>query len=265
MPFPRRKITKKTASKQRFQKKSSRRPSSIKKMVRSEIARTVENKTKQAFNYGKNVYGSADTNFPDNVIELGPSTVMVVQQGTSQGTRIGNRIKTKSLIFKGTLVPQPYQASNLSPQPVQIAMWIFYDRTDPVALPQVSTNFFQDGSSSKGFQNDLTDLWSPVNTDRYRVLAKKTFKLGFGAYEGTGISASYQAYHNNDFKLNCNFSFDLTKHYPQIVKFDDNSSTPTTRGLFCLIVPFYGNGGAIANGQITVGMQYMQSYVYEDA
>lgn len=244
--------------------------STVKAIVKKEIARNVENKTKQAFNYGYNLYPSNSANFPLNVIELGPSANLTISQGTGQGDRIGNTIKTKRLTWKGTIVPTPYDATvNPNPRPTQVKIWIFYDRSDPTAVPQVGSNFYQDGNVSKGFQNDLVDLWAPVNTDKYRLLTSKTFKLGYSSYYGTAASpanaGAYQYYNNNDFKLNCNFSFDLTKYYPQMVKFSDAPTTPSTRGLFALFHYVNADGTAITSTFRQVDVQWMQSYEYEDA
>jgi len=267
MAFKKRRTLKRKRSTKR---KSYSRKTSIKKIVKREIARNIENKCKQQFNFEKSLYPSAAVNFPDNVIELGPGALMLIAQGTGQGSRIGNTIKTKKLMFKGTVVPTPYNAgTNGNPRPVQLKMWIFYDKSDPTAVPQPGNDFFQDGGSSRGFSNDLTDLWSPINTDKYRVLASKSFKIGYSQYAGAAATPAnqqaFQAYSNNDFKLNANFSFDLTKHYPQMVKFNDNSTTPTTRGLFCLFYYTGADGQQLPSTSVSLGVQYMQDYVYEDA
>lgn len=262
MVYKKKRFLKKKGS---FKKRVTAKKMTIKKIVKMEIARAVEDKTTQQYNIGRSIYPPNHTNFPDNTIELGICSAMPISQGTGQGARIGNKIKTKKLIFGGTIVPYPYGVNNTTPTPSQVAVYIFYDRTDPTAIPQVTTNFFQAGSSTRGFSNDLADLMYPVNTDRYRILAKKTFKLGYSAYTGTGFNIDAQGFTNNDFKLNCNFRFDLTKHYPQQVKFDDNNSTPTTRGLFALFVPMRADGNAYTATTIPMGYQFFQNYVYEDA
>jgi len=254
----------------RKKRRVSRKKSPLRKLIQREISRNVENKCSQHYDYDQRLYSAVNANFPaDNIIVLGPDpTSLVINQGTGQGNRIGNSITTKKFVFRGTLVPLPYDATfNAAPQPVQVRMVIFYDKTDPTAIPNpiAGNDFFQNGNTSKGFQNDLTDLWSPVNKDRYRVLATRTFKLGMAAYSGTGTNPGQQSFTNNDFKLNCNFSFNLTKHYPKIVKFNDGTATPTTRGLFCMFYYALANGGSVPGSAYMVGAQYMQDYTYEDA
>lgn len=242
----------------------------IKAVVRRAIDKNLEVKCAQYYNDGKFLQAVASASFPDNVIELGVDGVNItVPQGTGQGNRIGNRVRTKRLRFKGTLIPLPYSVvSNTTPKPIQMKCWIFYDKTDPVAVPDPRTNFFQNGNSVRAIQGQLTDFWAPINTERYAVLATKTFKLGFSLSATTAAPSSAipaAAQPNNDFKLNCNFSFDLTKHYPKIVRFADGSNTPTTRGLFALFVYAPADGTQVVADQIMVGLEYMLDYKFTDA
>jgi len=265
---------KKSFKKKSYKRKSTRKISPMKRLIRKEISRSLENKCAQQYVYDRVLSPSSSADFEtQNILILGPDPgSFQIQQGVGQGERIGNTITTKKFVVRGTFVPLPFDTTvNPAPAPVQMKVWIFYDKEEPSSIPSPkgSSNFFQNGNTSKGFQNDLVDLWSPVNTDRYRVLTTKTFKLGFADYSGTGgtvpSSQNNQFYANNDFKFNCNFSFDLTKHYPKIVKFNDNSATPTSRGLFMLIQYVRADGGLINSSYRQVGMQYMQDYHYEDA
>jgi len=261
-----------TYKKKTYKRKSyaSKKRSPLKKMIRREIARNVENKTSQYYQYDVRLYPAGNVSFPtDNIFPVGVDpTSLVIPPGTAQGNRIGNTIKTKKLVFRGTIVPRAYDSTfNPAPQPVQLKMYIFYDKTTPTAVPnpQAANDFFQNGNSSKGFQNDLVDMWSPVNTDRYRILATKTFKIGFAANDGSGSSVINGFFANNDFKYNANFSFDLTKHYPQMVKFNDGSTVPTTRGLFCMCQYVAASGQAIPTTWYMLALQYMLDFQYEDA
>lgn len=269
MAYRKKRTTKRRFAKKRSMKRSVKRPA-LKKMIRREISRNIESKTVQHYDYDQRLYGVNNVSFQtDNIFPLGPDPgSLIVTQGVTQSQRIGNVVKTKKLMFKGTFVPLPYDGTfNPQPQPVQLTMWIFYDKTNPVAVPTptASNDFFQNGAASKGFQNDLTDNWSPVNTDRYRVLLRRNFKLGFAQFAGSGASVTNQNFANNDFKLNCNFSINLTKYYPKMVKFNDGTTTPTTRGLFCMVTYALANGGQVPPAAYMVGMQWMQNYVFEDA
>lgn len=238
-----RKITKRRT----YKRKVARKPKfSIRKYVQREIARNVENKTVQTVNLNRALYSTPSTQFvTENTFQVSPNAVtMPINQGTAQGDRIGNVIKTKKLTFKGTIVPLGTSETNPNPKPLQIRMIIFYDKESPNSVPNVSSDLYQLGGSESGPRNDLVDMWAPFNTDRYTVLAQKTMKLGFAQYD-PALAAAAGFWSNNDFKMNQNFSFDLTKHYLKMVKFNDNNANPTTRGLFCTIILTWANGGAM--------------------
>lgn len=246
------------------------RKSSIKRVVKDVIHRAAETKTIQRYNLGQNLVPSNAATFQSNIIELGPGVNMVISQGAGQGQRLGNRIETVSHTFKGNLVAYPQDATtNPNPRPLQVKMYIFYDKTDPVALPQpVTFPFFQDGSGVVGFANDLVDTWRPINTDRYRILYQRTFKLGFSEYAGTAASttnqALFQAYANNDYKLNCPFSVNLTKHQIKKIRYNDTNNEPTTRRLFCMFQPIDATGGTLTATWQPCGVSYMEDYRYKD-
>lgn len=243
---------------------------SVKKIVKKAIAASVENKTKQYLNTSSILYSSNDASLLDtSIIPVTPySTYLSIDQGVGNGSRIGNVVTTKKLMFKGTIVPTPYDSIfNTLPVPMQIKMWIFYDKTNPTSIPTpaISADFFQFNNAAAGFKNDLVDLWAPINTDKYRVVASRTFKVGYAQASGTGSSAANQGFSNNDFKYNANFSLNLTKFCNKRVKFNDNQVNPTSRGLFCLFQVISANGAPIGGGQRLANVQYMLDYVYEDA
>ena len=143
-----RRKTNKRRPKRRIAKRRGKRPA-IKKMIRREISRNVEVKTAQSYVLDRTLgaVGNPDfitTSSPvGNMIILGPDPgSMVINQGTGQGDRIGNKITLKRLVIKGTLVPLPYDAIyNGTIFPVQVKIWVFYDRQDPSAVPDPRTNF----------------------------------------------------------------------------------------------------------------------------
>jgi len=263
--------------KKKFVKKSTRRfkktsVRSVKKIVKAAISRAAENKNRQFYGSGTILSVSNVTGSDNAVIALSPRAGGIqIDQGTGSGGRIGNSITTKSVMFKGTLTPLPYDATtNPNPAPTQIKMFIFYDKRDPVnyPTPMLNADFFQFNNSAKGFANNLTDLWAPINEDVYRVLYSRTFKLGYADYSGTEQNATFnsnqQSYTNNDFKLNANFRVNVTKYLIKKVKYNDNNSIPTTRGLFCMFVPLYANGLAITTATVPAQVQFMIDYNYED-
>lgn len=187
--YPRRRVAAKTRTRKTV---TTRKKSTygIKKMVRSEIARNVENKTFQFLGTAHDILPSSSAGFDSNIIPCycAPSYLAILQ-GAGQGNRISNSIKIKDLSIKGTIFSRPYNVTtNPTPAPVQIKFWFFYDKTQPnsVPTPATSADFFQFGNTALGFQNEFFDHKMPINTDRYRVLTTRTVKVGYSSYTGTG-------------------------------------------------------------------------------
>lgn len=241
----------------------------IKSMIKRELSRNIENKTFQYLGTGHDILPCTSPGFDGQIIPVAPSaTYLQIQQGLGQGSRIGNKIKIKNLKMDGVLFPLGYNAvSNLTPAPIQVKMWVFYDKEEPNALPtpQGSADFLQFGSSALALQNELFDHTMPVNLDRYRVLTTRTYKLGYASYGGTGAQPQQGNFANNDFKLNCRVRVNLTKYAIKTVLFRDNNSNPTTRGLYVMFEPVYANGNPIGSTQIPARFEYMLTVDYEDA
>lgn len=243
--------------------------STVKSIVKREIARNIENKVIEAYYDGNALYTYGHANWvTQNVFPVCPyATVMSIAQGANQQQRIGNQIKTKKLIFSGCLFPNFYNVTtNPIPKPLEVVMWIIYDREAPSIDPVPGTDFIQLGSTTSALVGNLSDILCDVNNDRYRLVARKVLKLGYANYGGTGTQVAGQAFANNDFKLNQRFRFDLTKHYPKIVKYNDNYTSPTSRGLFCVIQPVPADGTvATPATALPCYISYALSYQYEDA
>lgn len=255
-----------------FKRKSyAKKRQPLKKMIRREISRGRENKSCQFARNDQPLYSPSNIPQADNsIIDVSPSaSTLDILQGVQQGDRIGNRITTKRLTFKGTIVPMPESATNATPRPVHIKMWFFYKRDAPTSFPTpvASSDFFQFNGTDNGFANDLVDLWKPINTDEYRVVTTRTFKVGTASYytPSDPTQVSNQQFHNNDFKLNASFSIDLTKYIPKTIRYNENNGDPQSRHLFCLALPFYADSTAILSSAITAKISWMLNYVYEDA
>lgn len=245
----------------------------LRKMVKREIARNVENKTFQVFDDNYDILPSNSPGFDANIIPVTPysGAFLTISQGLGQGQRVGNRIKVKKLTFKGCVYPKAYNVTtNPTPAPVQIKFWFFYDKEEPQAIPtpQTSGDFLQFGNTALGLGNRLFDQMAPVNTDRYRVLTTRTVKVGYSTYGGTGATGSLPLQgnlSNNDFKMNANVSVDLMPYIVKDVVFRDAATTPTTRGVFMMAQAVYANGSPLASTTIPAEMNWMSDLEFEDA
>lgn len=206
--------------------------------------------------------------FDGQIVQVSPgATAWSIAQGPSQDERIGNRIRIQRATLKGTMVPEPYDATeNPNPQPIVVQMILFYDKTLSTGFPTPcqSDDLFQLGSTVDGFRNDLVDTWAPINTDKYVVMYRRQFKLGFANYAGTGTQAAWQSYSNNDFKLNQKFSINLTPYLVKNVRYNDNNVDPMTRGLWCAWQAIASDGTAMNGARIPARCQYSLDLTYTD-
>jgi len=241
----------------------------IKAMIKEEIARETENKTAQDVNNNVSLYYPAQGALFDssNTIQLSPgSTSCAINQGVANGARVGNEIRMKKGEIDMVFYPTPYDVTvNPDPAPNIVTLKLFYDKRVPSTFPFPRPDFFQLNSSSQGIIGDLRDQISPINTDAYRVLATKTFKLGYSKYDGTSFDSAQQAFSNNDYLLNKIIRWDFTKHLVKAVKYNDNLSDPVTRGLWMEVMITPSSGAIGLAGVIPVKVSYNTFIEYEDA
>ena len=249
-------------------KRGARRVSSITKLVKSVIQKTAETKCIQYYNdsiifsnYTVGVLaGSSQT---INVIEITPNSIWLpITQGNSQQGRIGNKIQTKSLIVKGYVYPRVYLATtplNTDPRPSLVKIWIMYDKSASGGVVDPSApQFFQAGNTSTIPNGTISDMFQPVNKDRYVVVASKVLKVGCSGYQsgttGNVAPANSAYWHNNDYKMTCPFSFNLTKRCPKRFQFSDNSADPINHGLFMVYEAVNIQGSAMTANCYPVAM-----------
>lgn len=259
-------------------KRGARRVSSITKLVKSVIQKTAETKCIQYYNdsiifsnYTVGVLaGSSQT---INVIEITPNSIWLpITQGNSQQGRIGNKIQTKSLIVKGYVYPRVYLATtplNTDPRPSLVKIWIMYDKSASGGVVDPSApQFFQAGNTSTIPNGTISDMFQPVNKDRYVVVASKVLKVGCSGYQsgttGNVAPANSAYWHNNDYKMTCPFSFNLTKRCPKRFQFSDNSADPINHGLFMVYEAVNIQGSAMTANCYPVAMTLSLDYRYTD-
>jgi len=252
--------------KKKVSKPSSKVSKSVTDIVKREISRATENKEIDIRSTGTNILPSNATGFSSTVIPVSPfAAYLTCVQGTTQATRIGNQFKIVKIKLQGTLFPKPFDSLyNPNPTPSRVIFWFFYDKQNPTSIPTPGTDFLQNGSSSTGLYNELIDCRAPINGDRYELKMRKVFKIGYSQYTGTNAGPNSQYFSNNDFKYNQDFSIDLTKHLVKHVRYNDNTSTPSTRGLFWMFTVIAANGVPFPTNYIPVEMEYNLTMTYED-
>lgn len=240
-------------------KRVVRRTAASRVRVRRQVLRLAESKMatfylEENLTYGNNANGSY------NLLCLTPGDPTVdpygvqISQGAGEGNRIGNQIRPVSCKFSGIMWPNPFSlTNNKNPMPLEVVMWIFSVKpginisTQANFQGNVLQKFFQYGNAYQPVSGQIQDVMLPPNQDVITLYKKRVFKLGNDGYfnwDGNNTPNNpSNAFSNNDFKLNCKFSIDYTKYCPKVVKWNDNEVVPVSRGVYCLIVPYYSTGG----------------------
>lgn len=266
---PYRKASKPRVPKEKVINRKKTNVSDVKQIVQKAIDKNVENKSRQFIDLQHALYYPAQGALYDtqNTIQISPNTGSIdILQGTSDGARIGNKIKIKKATFYAVFVPLGYNVdTNPDPIPIDVKCCLFYDRLTPTTVPAPRTDFFQFNSTSRPIVGELTDICGPFQNEKYRVLATRTFKLGNSKYDGTSFNSDAQAYGNNDYKYNVIMKWDVTKHLVQNVTYIDNSASPSSRGLWMQVMVSPADGNTGSAGVIPCNCQYWIDVQYEDA
>lgn len=261
--------SKKKAYKKKATTKKYTKNKTLVKFVRKQIALTEEIKHREYSGaFLPNTYNSSAQD--SNIFPLSPyASVLDIQQGTSDGSRIGNRIKLKHGSISMTILPTPQNATtNITPVPQHVVFVIFYDKLADTDIPTPYNNgdFFQNNGSTSGFSGNLSDTYRWINYDRYKVFYKRVFKVGFQYSNGTGNVPTMEYYSNNDYKMTIvNFKVNFTKWLYHNVKYNDNNSTPTTRGLFCMWYTVPCDGNLFGSTQKPLSVNYQMRLSYTDS
>lgn len=255
-------------------KKTSMSTKSFKKAVRviakSEAQKLIEDKQYITPVVG-DTYGSGPTQFgnvnfeTNNVIDVSNETLNLITQaqGLTQNGRIGNRLKLKSCVIRGTLTPNQAQIV-----PHYLKIWILssklYVNTADVATIRTicQNNFFKTSptSGSAGMTGQLIDLCRTVNDEQVTVYYTKVFKIGFFNLPNNALLPSG----NNDFSYGRTFKFYLGRHMNKNIIYNDNAAEPRNKKLFVVMEAIPADSSVANNNSYGI-LNYFIEMKYEDA
>lgn len=245
------------------------------KRVRQVMMRVAEKKVQTYTNNSVTPFCLQNTtaSIGNNVFPLTPYTGnWVLSQGTGQGARVGNRVRTQHAMLAINMTALPYNATtNTVPKPYYVKIWFCKNKQNPTVLPTLAqicvtatANFMQVGSTDQGLVGTFYDLQNMVNRDSYIVYGQRTFKIGPAYYAGTGAAADSGNYSSNDFKLSVLRRMNITKYLPKYLDFDDNLGTTESACHYMLIQLVASNGATIAANQNPINFGFTLTYQYTD-
>lgn len=233
----------------------------IKKYVKNQIHRNIENKT--IIQYGSNVactsWGSA-TGWSLGLIPA-------IGWGTSENSRVGNQVRIVSGVMRGTVNLLPYDATTnpkAAPVLVKIFLYKYTQAMAQIAASPGEGQFFRGNSTGLPFQSNPIDLHLPINDALIKLYAVKTFRLG-STYSQSPSPISTGSYFDNS-AMSRNFSFNWGKYVKKMLKFNDNSGSNLCQNdnIMVLIQPVYAYGVS-SDGYQPAEVHYVNTVKFEDA
>lgn len=247
-------------------KKYSRK-NNFEKRVLDIVKRNVE--TKQAWNnFPMTSFNSFATSSAD-VIQIVPN----IGKGTNDNQRIGDQIHPQSLEFRSiiNMIPQDPSQSNTIRR-IWCRLLILTVKAFPnytAAVNNYSTwigTVLKKGGTTTGFNGDIQDANSPVNTDAM-TCHFDSGPMFFGqdlVYNSASASVSTYNIDNMTAFVNTTFKFGSRKKF----KYDDSISSgllPTADGMLALFGYGFCDGTSPESLVSRMQMQFITTLNYEDA
>lgn len=250
--------TRRAGRRPRRARSAARRPRGrgMRRMPRRRVPRPLRAEVKKVqFSARLGVGVNNNPVIPGAIFSLTPNIgSLLIAQGVGQGNRIGNRVSTRRLTFKGYLLP-----SLITGVPVYVKLWVLSYKPNRTQIAVPDGSFIQVGNTTNFLTGTITDLLSTVNTDVWTVKKTKVWKLGFASYT-TGIGET-----NNDFSRAIMFSLDITKYVPKLVIFNDAANNPTTETVYAYLEALDAGGSTNLLGiTYPAAIDYFLDYSFTD-
>jgi hypothetical protein len=286
IPYKKTKSSKKTVKAYRKKVMPTTSKKVINKMIDKKISQNVENKVVgPCVLSGPVMSAKENSGSPLTLLHyyFAPasqiSALLNIAQGTNQSQRIGNQIKLKRWIIKGTVCYEPKFSLSGNPVFNQATGYVdlYFGRMIDMKMPITSfqglPNLYENGATTSTPSAQVLERTYRINKDYYKIYWHRRYKIG-QSFDGTTTGTN-----NNDYKLSRDFGFDICKMVckNKIIKYIDDSGSPpnepqdTLVQSLTLFATFTQTG---SNLQLGTGTDthpcpatiYASSYVeYEDA
>lgn len=241
------------------------------KIAKQVFTRLSENKViKQNYNYTLH-NDPANLVWVDNVRDA-TAPIRALVQGTGTSNRIGSKIRLTKVMYNFCLSPN-LQLDQADAYVVK--MWVISDKfgltnsnvtniVDACKTPLTTIgNILEDNNSSQGFQKDLQDLFTPINTERFNVYHSREFKIApASAVNNNTVTWSFG---NNDFKLFVRGRINLLRYLPKTFKYIDNqTNTQMSRKIFILWQVVSATGAPLSPTDNLINVSDGYNITFED-
>lgn len=242
-PRKRRRVFKKRTAPYRMRKR--RFTKAVKKLIQNtaEVKRTSSNPQTYTFN--------ADNSAMSAPVDI-PQLFCAMAQGTGDGDRIGEQIRTKKAVLK-VLVQAGLPNPSAECQILQLFIGKFKSLPGTPPTAAQLTGIFDDGSGTAAADGTLLSLLRSINSDMFTIYRYKRVKVGNSTAAG---------FTNNEFPAYRTFSIDVTKHLGLLKYNGELVSSPTNKH-FYMFCNWVNPDGTTPDAQ-PPRVQYYLDFTYTD-
>lgn len=239
-----------TVSKKQAEKAvEKQRVKNIKKIVKAVIKNKDELKIAQQINLADNISVQGTGLLYDGITNLrgwcsGPSNnggiIPAIPNGTSEGTKIGNKITPKNFKLKYFLQALPttdsgFTGGNTNPfrgVPFRVRVIVFRHR---YALDDFSqTNILNNGATSTSFGSGIDNFFRPYNTEEFQIVYSKTIKMS-ACKHVTGTGGTTITTENTPMGATSFYAGKAILPLPKVLKYNDGADIPSNQNYFLAV------------------------------
>jgi len=224
----------------------------LRSLVKTQILATAEKKTinadPQTYTFNAN---NVNMSTPIDLTQA----FLQIQQGTDDGERIGEQVRTKKAVLK-CMVQAP--SATPTPEAAVLQLFVGYAKESPGAVPTASQllTIFDDGGGTAPCNGLITTLLRNINKDVFRIHAYRQVKVGLSTAGG---------FTNNDFPAYRKVFIDMTKVLG-VLKYNQLSNNPTNKHWY-LWANWVDPNDGLSTASPSVEpprMQFYMDYTYTD-
>ncbi|UYD39126.1 MAG: capsid protein [Wigfec virus K19_571] len=256
MPYSKkRKYSRRRTYKSRKTYKRPKLSKNFRKAVKTIMTRACETKAIQFPSQVQNCNNNITNTSVFNIIPA-------ISQGTSQSTRIGNKISPVYFTLRLSLtclnIINIYALASPTYFDIYIFKWKSTNEAGGAPTAGDMNRFLQDNATGQSYNGELMDGLRPLNADQFTLLVKKRCTLSnFNAVNST--SGIFQQTNPNK-----TFYFNLTKHLKKVWIYDDNG-TQVENDNFYIAVASTQTDGQSTGTSVTGNWQYISDLRFKDA
>lgn len=252
-------------------------PRAVKVFVNKAIRQTTELKYAASLGIANivSVYGSGlSYTSPTGIgwcsgVSVPSGLIPVIAQGTSESTRIGNRIEPKSLKLRFSLSARPTTDAstpapllNINPYrgvPFIVKVIVFRHKYANDDYNQ--TNILQNGATNEDIGNTVDDLFKPYNKDEYTIYYSKNFLMEAPQHVNVnGPTTNFCSPRSTAFVMK-SIRLPLPKH----LLYNDGQNQCTNAGMFMAVSVCNTDNTIITNTETRLWVNAEVNMSYTDA